>query len=281
VKVLLLGMFLASTPLTGQQFTSGVNLVEVYVSVTDDKGQPVRNLNREDFEVLESDVPQAISTFAAGDVPLSVAIAIDRSFSMSGTRLNLARAGARTFLEELRAGDEAMVVGIGSEVEVLAPLSRDRRAQFAVVDRLEAFGTTGLHDALVASIAAVQAARGRRALLLLSDGDDKYSETSETAALRTARQSDVMIYPIALGARRPPLFAELATLTGGRSSHVRDGKGLPEVTRGIARELREQYFLGYTPSRPIVAGASEWRSIEVRVKRPGVVVRARDGYMAR
>ncbi|MBA3885274.1 MAG: VWA domain-containing protein [Acidobacteria bacterium] len=279
--VLLLGLFLASKPLRGQQFTSGVSLVEVYVSVTDDKGQPVRNLNREDFEVLESDVPQAISTFTAGDVPLSVAIAIDRSFSMSGTRLTMARAGARTFLEELRAGDDAMVVGIGSEVEVLAPLSRDRRAQFAVVDRLDAFGTTGLHDALVTSIAAVQPARGRRALVLLSDGDDKYSQASENAALRAAREADVMIYPIALGVRRPPLFAELATLTGGRSSHVRDGKGLPEVTRGIARELREQYFIGYTPSRPIVAGANEWRSIVVRVKRPGVVVRARDGYMAR
>lgn len=272
---------LAVAPVAGGQFTSGVNVVEVYASVTDDKGQPVRNLTRDDFEVLEGDVPQTISMFTAGEVPLSVALAIDSSFSMSGTRLAMARAGARTFLERLRPTDEAMIVAIGSEVEVLAPLSRDRRAQLAVVDGLQAFGTTGLYDAIVASIAAVQAAQGRRALVLLSDGDDKYSATTAAAALQTARQSDVMVYPIALGARRPPLFAELATLTGARSYHVRDGKGLPETLRVIAGELREQYLIGYTPSRPILAGSNEWRSITVRVKRPGVQVRARDGYLAR
>jgi Ca-activated chloride channel homolog len=278
---LLLAVLVAGVPLMGQQFSSGVNVVEVYASVTDDKGQPVRNLAREDFEVLEGGEPQAITTFTAGDVPLSVAIAIDRSFSMSGPRLNMARAGARAFLEALRADDQAMVVAIGSRVDVLAPLSRDRRAQLSAVDGLDLFGTTGLHDAIVASIDAVQPARGRRALVLLSDGDDKYSEASGAAVLQAARQSDVMTYPLALGARRPPLFAELATLTGGRSYHVRDGKGLPETLRGIARELREQYLIGYAPARPIIAGADEWRSITVRVHRPGLQVRARDGYLAR
>jgi Ca-activated chloride channel homolog len=174
-----------------------------------------------------------------------------------------------------------MVVAIGSQVEILAPLSRDRQAQLAVVDRVDAFGTTGLHDAIITSIDAIQAATGRRALVLLSDGDDKYSEAGAAQALQRARESDVMVYPIALGARRPPLFAELSTLTGGRSYHLRDGKGLAETLRAIARELREQYLLGYTPSRPILAGANEWRSITVRVKRPGLQVRARDGYVAK
>lgn len=271
----------AGGSLAAQQFRSGVNLVEVYASVTDAKGQPVRNLTREDFEVLEGGEPQGLSTFTAGDVPLSVAVAIDRSFSMQGTRLAMSRAAARSFLEELRGGDEAMIVAIGSEVEILAPLSRERQQQIAVVDRLDAFGTTGLHDAIIRSIDAIQAATGRRALVLLSDGDDKYSEASATAALQRARESDVMVYPVAIGARRPPLFAELAALTGGRSYHLRDGKGLADTLRAIARELREQYLLGYTPSRPIVAGSDEWRAITVRVKRPDVQVRARDGYVAR
>lgn len=265
----------------GQQFTSGVNAVEVYASVTDAKGEPVRNLTRDEFEVLEDGVPQAISTFTAGDLPLSVAVAVDRSFSMAGPKLTAAAGGARAFLDALRSGDEAMIVAIGSRVEVIAPLSTDRRGQLAAVDRLDAFGTTGLHDAVIASIAAVQPARGRRALVLLSDGDDRYSEATAAAALEAARRSDVMVYPIALGRTRPPLFAELATLTGGRSFHLRDGKGLAETLRGVARELREQYLLGYTPARPITAGAGEWRSIDVTVKRPGLQVRARDGYIAR
>lgn len=272
---------LAVAAAASQQFTSGVNLVEVYASVTDETGQPVRNLTRADFEVREGGEVQAISTFTAGDMPLSVAIALDRSFSMAGPRLGAARAGARRFLDELRPGDEAMVVAVGSRVEVLAPLSRDRQAQFAALDRLDAFGTTGLHDAIIASVAAIQPARGRRALVLLSDGDDRYSEATAAAALDAARRSDVMIYPIALGPSRPPLFAELSTLTGGRSFHARDGKGLTELLRGIAGELREQYLLGYTPTRPIVAGAGEWRSIAVTVRQPGVQVRARDGYVAR
>jgi len=91
----------------------------------------------------------------------------------------------------------------------------------------------------------------------------------------------VMIYPVALGATRPPLFAELATLTGGRSFHQRDPNRLPDLLRSVARELREQYLLGYTPRAPIVAGSHEWRSIAVTVKRAGVQVRARDGYLVK
>ena len=89
------------------------------------------------------------------------------------------------------------------------------------------------------------------------------------------------IYPIALGRERPSLFAELAALTGGRSLHVRDTKTLSEALRGIARELRHQYLLGYSPSRAIVSGKEDWRSITVTVNRASVRVRARDGYVAK
>ncbi len=263
------------------QFASGVNLVEVYASVTDARGEPLLGLTRADFEVREDGDVQPVTAFTAGDFPLSVAIAVDASFSMAGTRLEVARSAARIFLGELRPGDEAMVIAIGSDVQTLAPLSRERRPQLDAVARIDAFGTTALHDAIIRAIDAVQPAKGRRALVLLSDGDDKYSTASAAMALDRARQSDVMVYPIALGRRRPALFAELATLTGGRSSHARDAKGLPDIVRGIARDLRHQYLLGYTPSRPIEKGGNQWRSISVTVKRPGAHVRARDGYLAR
>jgi Ca-activated chloride channel family protein len=265
----------------GGQFASGTNAVEVYVSVTDTRGEPVRGLSQQDFEVREDGQVQTISTFTAGDVPLSAALAIDRSFSMSGTRLALGKSAARAFLAELRPADDSMILAIGSTVDVLAPLSRDREQQLAALSRLDAFGTTGLHDAIIEAIGAIQPARGRRALVLLSDGNDRYSRASATEALEAARRADVMIYPVALGSTRPPLFAELATLTGGRSFHVRDPKTLAETLRGVARDLREQYLLGYTPARPIVPGSNEWRSIDVAVRKPQVEVRARDGYLAR
>lgn len=264
-----------------RQFASGVNAVEVYVSVTDSRGEPVKDLRQEDFEVREDGVVQSLSTFTAGNLPLSVALAVDRSFSMTGSRLTLATSAARAFLEELRPADESMILAIGSRVEILEPLSTTRAAQLAALSRLDAFGTTGLHDAVIEAIAAVQPARGRRALVLLSDGADRYSRATAPEALDAARGSDVMIYPVAFGATRPPLFAELATLTGGRSFHARDPKTLPDTLRAIARELREQYLVGYTPARPIAAGANEWRSIAVTVRRSGVQVRARDGYLVK
>jgi Ca-activated chloride channel family protein len=263
------------------QFASGVNLVEVYATVTDDNGEPMTGLTQDDFDVRENGEPQPVSTFAAGDFPLTVALAIDRSFSMSGGRLTMAKSAARTFIGELRREDEAAILAIGSEVDTVAPLSTDRAAQYAALAGLDAFGTTGLHDAVIRSIALTQAGKGRRALVLLSDGNDRYSKATPASAVEVARRSDVLIYPIALGNARPPLFAELATLTGGRSFHLRDAKQLTEAVRSIARELRHQYLLGYSPTRPIVAGSNEWRSIRVTVRRTGARVRTRDGYLVR
>jgi Ca-activated chloride channel homolog len=268
---------------SGAQFASGVNLVEVYASVTDARGQPLTGLVKEDFEVSEDGERQVVSAFAAGDFPLTVAVAVavDRSFSMSGDRLAMVKSAARTFLTELRPRDEATLVAIGSTVDVVAPLSTDRASQLAAVAALDAFGTTGLHDAIVHAIDITEAGRGRRALLLLSDGDDRFSTATADDAVTRARGSDVMIYPISMGRSRPPLFVELATLTGGRSAHIRDARALHETMKSIAAELRQQYLLGYVPTRPISRSAGGWRSISVKVNHPGARVRARDGYLVK
>ena len=262
------------------QFASQVNLVEVYASVTNGEGRAVSDLAREDFEVLEDGARQEITAFTAGEFPLSVAVAIDRSFSMRGDPLASAKSAARLFLGELSKADQAMVVAVGSEIETIAPLSTDRQAQYAAVAALDRWGTTSLHDAVIASIDAIQPAHGRRALILLSDGDDRYSKATSTDVLARARQAVVMVYPIALGEKRPPLFAELASLTGGHSAFVRDVRTLPDTLRTIADELRHQYLIGYTPSRPL-DDKGDWRSITVKVKRAGLEVRARDGYLVK
>jgi Ca-activated chloride channel family protein len=267
-------------PATGQ-FSSGVSAVEVYASATGPDGQPVTNLTRDDFVLREDGQPQQVTTFFAGEFPLTAALAIDRSFSMAGSRLAVAKSAARVFLGELRPADESAIVAIGSEVEVVAPRSTDRAAQYAILTKLDAFGTTSLHDAIIEVLGAMEDAKGRRAVVLLSDGADRFSKASAADVLSRARRSDVLIYAVALGDARPPLFAELASLTGARSFHVRDPKQLSETLRSIAQELRHQYLLGYTPSKPITPGQETWRSIEVRVNRPDVRVRARDGYLAR
>ena len=270
------------------QFASGVNLVEVYATVMDARGNRVAGLTAGDFSVSEDGEAQAITTFVEGEFPLAVAVAIDRSFSMAGDRLALAKAAARTFLEGLKPGDQAMVLAVGSEVETAAPLSPDRAASRAAVDRLDAWGTTPLYDATLAALDAIQAAKQRRALVLLSDGTDRYSRTSASALLEEARRRDVLVYPVAIGGARPPVFAELAAATGGRSVFVKDARELRSTLASIASELRQQYLLGYTPKHAGDASAAapanaagRWHAIQVRVARPNVRVRARDGYYSK
>jgi len=277
---LLLAALLGWAPAGRAQFSSGVNLVEVYAAVVDASGNPVTGLTRADFTVLEDGAAQPLSAFAEGDFPLSVAVALDRSFSMAKL-LPTELSAARTFLGDLRPQDQSTVIAIGSEIETVAPLSSDRPAQMRALDGVRPWGTTGLHDAIIASIDAIQAAKGRRALVLLSDGTDRYSTATAAGALDRARASDVMIYPIAVGGSRPPLFSQLATLTGGRSFLTRDPGQLNTIAHQIAGELHHQYLLGYSPSKPIAPGANEWRSITVRVTRPDVTVRARDGYTSK
>ena len=273
--VLLLGVTVSG------QFSSSTTLVEVYATVTDASGKPVRGLAQADFEVVEDGAPQTVSNFAAGDFPLKVALAIDRSFSVAGAPLDASKRAARVFLNTLRQADESVILGIGSEVTTVADAGQSRNAQDAAVQRLDAWGTTKLHDAIIQAIDATDGARGRRAVVILSDGDDRYSEASADAAVTRARQANVLIYPVAIARKRAPLFAELSTVTGGRSFHVRDLKTLDATLTTIAEELHQQYLLGYSPSRPFTPGSNEWRSITVRVKRPGVTVRARDGYFVK
>jgi Ca-activated chloride channel family protein len=265
-------------PLTAQ-FTSGVSVVEVYASVTDSRGEPVTGLTVRDFDIEEDGTKQTIAAFSAGDFPLTAAIALDRSFSMAGQRLAVARSAARVFLGELRPEDESAVLAIGSQVETVAPLSTDREAQFAALARIDSFGTTGLYDSIARAIDMTQPGKGRRALVVLSDGSDRYSATTAAEALETARRSDVMVYPIALGDSPSAFFEQLATLTGGRDFHVREPRQLDAIVKRVARELRFQYLLGYTPAKP--AGTAEWRRIAVSVRRRGLTVRAREGYVAK
>jgi Ca-activated chloride channel homolog len=277
----LFALALAAAPYA--QFTSGVSLVEVYATVTDRQGGPVTGLTAADFRVLEDGSPQTITAFVAGEFPLAVAVGVDRSFSMGGergARLNMAKSAARAFIGALKPQDQVMVIAIGSDTSVVAPLATNHTAALAAIDRLDTWGTTPLYDAAVSALDAIQSAKGRRALVLLSDGTDRYSETSAAALVDHARRRDVLVYPVAIGPSRPPVFAELAAASGGRSFLVKDPRELSSTLTSIARELRSQYLLGYVPSRETTAERS-WHSIDASVNRAGALVRARDGYFGR
>jgi Ca-activated chloride channel family protein len=198
---------------------------------------------------------------------------------MSQERLTQAVYAVQQLLGELRPEDRVMLLAIGSEVEPLTPLSIDHRTAYDALRDLRPWGTTPLFDATVAAIDAIQEAAGRRALLLITDGDDRYSSASASQTVETARKHDVLVYPVALRRSAPPVLVETASVTGGRSVAVSDMRSLAPALSGIANELRRQYLLGYAPDHGNAARAG-WHSISVRVTRPGLRVRARDGYYA-
>jgi Ca-activated chloride channel homolog len=256
-----------------------VQLVEVYATVTDANGGLITGLKREDFEVQEDQELQEISAFAAGEFPLTVVLGIDRSWSMAGDPLRLAKTAAQTFLRQLRPTDRSMAVAIGSDAEIIAPLSNDHAQQQRAIDALDPWSTTSLHDAIISILDRLEPEPGRLAVVVFSDGVDRYSVATAAQVIDRARRSQGLVYPITLGKNRPPLAAELAVVSGGRSFLIRDARALDETFTTIARELRYQYLLGYTPMKPGQSGAHEWRSIRVRVKgRTDLRVRARDGY---
>lgn len=265
---------IAARPTT--QFAASTSLVEVYATVRDSQGRLLSGLPREAFSVEEGGRPQQVQVFAAGNFPLALAVAVDHSFSVPRDRLAYAVNATQRMLGALRPEDRVTILGIGSGVEVLTPLSMDHRAAYDAVATLSPWGTTPLFDATVAAIDAVQGASGRRALVLITDGADRYSAATAAEMVAYARRRDVLVYPVTFGRVVPPMLASLAEVTGARAVAVPDVRALAATLTGIADELRQQYLIGYAPE----AGPRGWRTITVTVSTPGARVRARDGYVA-
>jgi Mg-chelatase subunit ChlD len=133
------------------QFAARTDLVEVYVAVADASGRPLDGLARESFHVRDNGVERPIAAFAAGSLPLSMAVLVDHSFSMRGTRLAASRAGALGLLDALRANDRVDVLAIGSDVEIIATPEQSREAAREAVRGLAPWGTSPIVDAIRAT----------------------------------------------------------------------------------------------------------------------------------
>jgi VWFA-related protein len=261
------------------QFAARVQMVEVYATATRPDGSPATGLGAGDFEVLEDGVPQQVSAFATGEFPLTVALGVDRSWSMAGEPLRLAVRASQAFLRGLRPADRTMVWAVADGAELLAPPDSPREDQLRALAQLTPWSTTALRDAVVVALDRLHSEPGRQALVLFTDGEDRYSRTPPVDLLDRVRRSHALVYSVAVGKTRPAILAEMAAVSGGRSLHARDVRGLEPALAAIASELGHQYLLGYVPGRPETE--PRWRSITVRVKPAAgsVRVRARDGYV--
>ena len=181
-----------------------------------------------------------------------------------------------------------MVWAIADGAEVIAPLDRPRESQIAAVAALFPWSTTALHDGVVAALDRLDPEPGRQAVVLFTDGADRYSTATAGAVLERARRSRALVYSVAVGKAHPPLLADLASVSGGRFIEVHRMEGLEGALTAVASELRRQYLLGYVPERRPGDTAERWRSISVRLTGPArgagaarLLVRARTGYQGR
>ena len=280
-------------------FRSGVDMVPLTVTVTDRAGQYVTGLERTDFTVLENGVPQALTFFSAGAVPIDVALVLDASSSMTAD-MPLVRAAATGLIRSLRPEDRGAVLAVSSSVAMPQQFTINHDDLAAAIDALPAAGSTAVYDGLY--IAMKELVRERRVttevrrqvLVLLSDGLDNASHVSAEDVADMARRVGAVIYVVALTdpglpaieeqrrrARERALFdmQTLARDTGGRTFRPTTAVQLPDVYGAIARELTSQYDLGYVPETRADGGA--FRRVAVRVRPPmGAVARTRSGYYA-
>lgn len=299
------------------RFRSGIDLVNVTATVTDRAGRFVSGLSEHDFVVYEDDRPVEVALFSAERVPVSLGFVLDTSGSMAGNKIGNAFQAIDRFLDWLGPDDEVFLYSFGYDVELVQDWTTHRDKVRDRLRHLYAVGGTAMYDAMIDALPVAQTGRNRKkAIVLISDGNDMDSRNDIGDVRRRLRQTDVLVYAVGIdgsdestrsfqsGGRRrhrspggwvlpqrPPRRAaagggetlnvsalrEITDASGGRTEVVGRSSDLDAATTAIADELSRQYYLGYTsPGRR----DGRWRSIRVEVRDPSLRVRARDGYTA-
>jgi Ca-activated chloride channel family protein len=264
------------------------NLVLLPVKVTDARGTFISGLKLEDFRVLEDGQLQKLTIFEEGDTPVTVGLIVDHSRSM-GSKLPAVVTAVSSFAHSSNPQDEMFVVDFNDDVSTQLmggkTFSNDAKELEHALRAVSARGRTALYDAVSEGLHHLQYGHlEKKALIIISDGGDNASHLKYSQVLAQARQSQSMIYSIALVGsdgeeENPGLLRRLCKDTGGIAYFPREGESVATVSTEIARDLREQYTLGYTPQN--MKRADAFRKIEVKVAAPGhgrLRVRTRQGY---
>jgi len=262
-----------------------VNLVEVFAVVSDKNGQPVTDLRQEDFQIVLAGQRLPVERFSyAEDVPLLLGLVIDSSGSMEGLMIETKRAAGGFLGAILGKEDRAFVVDFDTRPRLAHPPSNDLASLFASFNSLTPDGFTAMYDSILFSLIQLGTEPGRKALVVLSDGDDYKSRYAPSRVIEDARKSAVPVYIIGLGEEKTMrriyygnALNDVAEKTGGRVFLVGPEK-LPEAYAQIEKELRSQYFLTfYAPE-----GLTDAQKRDVKIElvgpgRAGLTVRAAVG----
>jgi Ca-activated chloride channel family protein len=286
---------LLSAALAAQQqpkLRSGIELVSLNVSVTDGGGKYVTALEQTDFEVFEDGAKQSITFFSRKQQPIALALLLDTSNSMDD-KMTTAQEAAVGFARRLQPDDVAEVIEFSSQVKILQGFTTDAAALERAIRSTSADGSTALYNAIYISLKELGKIKARtedevrrQAIVVLSDGDDTSSLMPYEEVLDLAKRSETAVYTIGLrdarsGAQQNFKEAEyvlrqLAQETGGRSFFPSSVTELSKIYDQISQELSTLYSIAYTSKNPQRNGA--WRRIVVRIAKPGLIARTRQGY---
>jgi len=276
-------------------FRTGVELVSLNVTVADAQQRYATDLLQEEFQVFEDGVKQDVTFFNHSNLPIALALLIDTSASMEA-RLQTAQEAASGFARRLRPQDLAEIIDFDSRVNILQTFTNNADLLEQAVRRTSAGGSTSIYNAVyialkdLKKVVAKQADEIRRqSIVVLSDGEDTSSLLPFEEVLDLAKRSETAIYAIGLrdpdsgGASRGFKEAEfvlrqLAQETGGRAFFPSQMSELPAMYNQISEELSSQYTVGYTSKNVKRDGA--WRRVVVRVARPNLTARTKQGYFA-
>jgi VWFA-related protein len=269
-------------------FRKQVEEVILHATVYDDHDHMVTNLDKTAFQVFEDGVPQIITSFRREDIPVAVGIVIDNSGSMRDKRPAVNQA-ALNFVRSSNPQDEVFIVNFNDEYYLDQDFTSSIPQLKDALEKIEARGGTALYDAVVASAEHLKknARLEKRVLLVVTDGEDNASrESLEQAVRRLQAENGPTVYTIGLlgGERQRRAHRALATIaedTGGVAFFPKDLSEVDSITQEVAHDIRNQYTIGYRPTRPQSQGG--YRSIKVIAHAHGykkLQVRTRTGYYA-
>ncbi|HYN09702.1 MAG TPA: VWA domain-containing protein [Vicinamibacterales bacterium] len=284
------------------QFKGDVLLINVVATVVDGKERTVPNLTIDDFIVEEDGEPQTIKFLApSADLPISIGVILDTSHSVQST-IRTAQRAIDHFFSVIHPDDEIFLMTFAMGPSLKADFTSDRTTlRNALMAGVNVGGGTALYDSLYQALQKVKRGRHqKKAVLLVTDGEDTRSLTRIDKALQFIREAEMLVYSIGIrgapgfdmgrNSRSSPrnyttvdmkVLNQFGEASGGRAWELPEaafGKKLDAVLDTIAAELRSQYSIGYYPTNPVKDG--KWHSVRVRMKNPDYVVRARTGYLA-
>lgn len=268
------------------------DLITLTVTVTDTYGRFVTGLGKNAFTVIDDKTQQEISFFSDEDAPVSLGVIFDVSGSMGGEKISRAREALSRFIDTSHTSDEYFLVGFNNRAQLLLDKTRDSDSLLNKLTFVQTKGQTALYDATYLGVEKVtRGTHKKRAVLLISDGQDNSSRYTFSELRRLLKESDVIIYAVGivdrhddstLGFTGRSILEELAGVSGGKAFFPSTTAEMNDTFERIALELRTQYSIGYRPSNFVNDG--KWHKIKIKVQPPRgfprLFVRGREGYYA-